>query len=166
MADTFQSLIDLKMTEDGDLAVEFGDLAQTRGVEWFTQEVRKIVRTNNPDWVKHPNIGADLEEFAGLPNTRDTAGAIQRQLHDKITAENIHFPGELEVRVVPISADGIAVYIRLTLSGSTIPIDKVVFEFAQGVVRDMTTDEERSIEPSPPTSQNTVPSSHPFMGRI
>lgn len=165
MADSraFTGIIDLKMSPDGDLVIENGDLALVTGEDWFIQETNKIIRTNNPDWEFHPDVGASLEDFAGLPNTRETARAIEERLHDKITQDSIHIPGKLSVRAVPITVDEIAIYINLDIEGQAVEVSRKVFEFSDGIVRNPETGELPDVQS---TVQSTVRPTNPYLNRI
>jgi hypothetical protein len=131
----FESIIDIKMTPDGDLSIKDEDLETHNGIDWFISEVTKIIRTSNPDWKKYPNIGAGVEEFAGMPNTRETAMAIKERIHDKITAENLQYPGKLEVSVVPLDRHTISIYINLSVNGEFMQISKVIFDYNDGIIK-------------------------------
>lgn len=165
MADVFAGLYDIKMTLDGDLVIDAGDIGLVNGIDWFVQEVNKIVRTNNPEWELHPNVGASLEDFAGQPNVREVGRAIEERLHAKITEDNIQFPGTLSIKVVPVSISDIKVYINLEIEDRTVPVSHVVFDYNNGVLRTV-----ESTVP-PPTigttaGGTTTPAKNPYLSRI
>lgn len=154
----FSAIKDIKMDESGDLVFKNGDLETVSGDEWFIQEVTKILRTSNPDWVLHPDIGAGLEDFAGRPNTRETGKAIEERLYNKIAAEGIHFPGTLLVRVVPLSRDSIMVNIDLKIRGRAISVSRDVFDLQDGIFQiHEVTRRPRKFDSNINTSLNTNP---------
>ena len=130
----FEDIYDIQMSEDGDLVIIDSDLALVNGVAWFIQEVSKIVKTNNPTWALHPNVGANVEDFAGQPNTREVARSIEKQVREAVTAEHIEMPGTIRVKAVPTSADSIVVYINLDVDGLTHSVSKVIFNYSNGLV--------------------------------
>jgi hypothetical protein len=152
--DLFEGLSDIATTTDGDIIIEGGDLKQVRGVDWFIQEVNKILRSSN-DWAFAPNAGADLGQFLGATNTRSTATEIEETIKDKIKYQGIHFPAELTVKVVPLNINEIKLFINLKYENQIISVSKLIFNMQQGNMR--------SIEESE-TRQNTrATSKHPFV---
>jgi len=157
----FSALYDFKMTPDGDLVIKDGDLELVNGMDWFIQEVTKILRTNNPDWNLHPNVGAGLDDFTGQPNTRAIGKAIENRIYDKITAEHIEFPGKLTVKVVPLTIDSIMVYVLLDVENETIPISKLAYNVQNGIMREI----EESTKPVE-KPLNVIPNRNPYVTRI
>lgn len=134
--DLFGGLRDFSLTEDGDLIIEQGDIKYSNGIEWFTQEVIKILKSSN-DWYFAPDAGATLDRFHGQNNTRDTASIIKDVITSKIKRQGIHIPADLEVRVVPISLEEIKVYIMLKFNKETINITNVVFNLQDGMLKNV-----------------------------
>lgn len=158
----FGALYDFHMTYDGDLVVEKEDLKKVNGSEWFIQQVNKILRTNNPGWEGHPNIGANLEDFIGEPNTRAVGKAIEERIYSKITAENLHYPGELEIRVVPINKDSINIHINLIIDGQPVVVSKTIFDIENGILKEIQ-------QPQRPKNQTIAASNkkhNPYINRI
>ena len=58
----FSGLSDIATSSDGDMLVEGSDLKKVNGIDWFIQEVNKILRSAN-DWFFAPNAGAALDRF-------------------------------------------------------------------------------------------------------
>lgn len=140
MPGIFAGLTDVAMTLDGDLEIgDDGDFKLVDGFEWLYREVNKRVRTRNPEWVGHPTIGAGLAEFHGEKNTAAIAKKIRQRIKSSLGKGNIGFPGEFHVRVVPVSRDAIAIYIYLLVAGSRIELEKFIYEYDDGVVKAMST---------------------------
>lgn len=159
----FEGIYDIAMDADGDLIISNGDIKVHNGLDWFISEVTKIIRTTNPEWRSNQNVGASLEDFIGQPNTRETAGFIEERLYDKITAENIHIPGTLDVRVTPLSKSSISVLIRLLVQGEVQPITKIIFDFEKGNIK-VQDDNEQPVQPK--TQRPYQESSNPYLSRI
>jgi hypothetical protein len=105
-----ENITDLGITLDGDLLLnERGDLAIVGGDQWIIRELVKIIKTNNPEWGNHPDIGADLDDFIGRSNTRETAKEVEEHMRDAIRKQ---FPDQgLDIRVVPLGRHQIGVYV-------------------------------------------------------
>jgi len=138
MADYYIGMTDIGMTLDGDLMIgKDGDLELVEGFEWLYREVNKRVRTDNPGWRGHPTVGANMSDFQGYPNTPDTARRLRQRIKNVLVQGNISYPGEFNVRVVPIREDGIMVFIYLDLAGSRVELQKLIYDFSNGIVQTM-----------------------------
>lgn len=140
MADYFRGLVDIGMTLDGDIMVGTdGDLALVEGFEWAYREVNKRIRTDNPTWTFHPTIGVSLSDFQGYPNTPDAARRLRQRIKHVLAKGNIAFPGEFAVRIVPIRADAVMIFIYLDMAGNRVELTRDIYEFSGGVVQPMET---------------------------
>jgi hypothetical protein len=149
----FGGLRDFITTPNGDLKIVKEEIGEVQGIEWFTQEVSKILKSQT-DWYFAPNAGAALDRFHGQVNSRATAGMIQDLLTSKIERQGINFPAELEVKVVPLSRDEIKVYINLKYGYQTINVSKVIFDLEGGFLRDTETIEQQQ--------DMRTPNKHPY----
>lgn len=136
MGGYFIGQTDIGMTLDGDIMVSSnGDFMLVDGFEWLYREVNKRIRTTNPSWILYPTYGASMDDFQGQPNTEAVAQEIRRRLVDVLSRDNIGYPGEFSVLVVPTSIDGIAVFIYLDIAGNRTEISKLIYEYSNGVVQ-------------------------------
>ncbi|HLD91541.1 MAG TPA: hypothetical protein VI911_11135 [Patescibacteria group bacterium] len=153
----FSGLSDIATSSDGDMLVEGSDLKKVNGIDWFIQEVNKILRSAN-DWFFAPNAGAALDRFYGSNNTREIATEIQDIIKSKIERQGISFPATLNVRVVPLSRDEIKVYINLNFNNENINISKLIFDLQKGSIK-----ETEEIEKQQSTK---TPNKHPYAGKF
>lgn len=137
MADYYIGMTDIGMTLDGDLMVDGGDLQLVEGFDWLYREVNKRIRTENPSWVGHPTVGVGMGDFQGHPNTPDTAKALRQRIKYVLAQGNISYPGEFNVRIVPIRSDGIMVFIYLDLAGNRVELQRLIYDFSNGIVQGM-----------------------------
>ena len=110
------SAIDLQWEYDGDFAVgKDGDLKDTSydEIQALIQDVQSIVRSKFKDWKAHPSLAANLNEFRGEPNTRETGKRIEERVSSVLINHNIVQPGDLNVRVVPVHIHQVAIFIRI-----------------------------------------------------
>jgi len=128
-------LTDIGMTLDGDLAIDSGgDLSLVSGIEFLRREINKIVKTNNPEWTLHPNVGADVNRYIGRSNTREVGREIEQSVREAIKRQ---FPDSgIEIRVVPKSRDALGVYMSIysPALGRQEPIYTFNFYFSSGSV--------------------------------
>ena len=78
-----------------------------------------------------------MSDFQGYPNTPDTARRLRQRIKNVLVQGNISYPGEFNVRVVPIREDGIMVFIYLDLAGSRVELQKLIYDFSNGIVQTM-----------------------------
>ena len=138
MSELFQALKDIAMTNDGDIILDMSDVRYTRGVEWFIQEVNKILRSSNNEWFYAPSAGAHLERFYGENNTRAVAVNIEQTIKSKIERQKLNFPATLSVRAVPLSKSELKLYITLMYGNENIGVSSLVFDMQQGNLKETT----------------------------
>lgn len=132
----FPGEVDIAMSLDGDLMLDDrGDLALVDGFEWLTREVNKRIRTNNPDWRYHSDVGASLEFFIGLLNTEATSRRIRSAIDRSLAIDNIGFPGSWDIQIFPIGADTLSIIINLSLAGVPIMISRLIYDYRNGAVQ-------------------------------
>ena len=107
---------DLRLSEDGDLVIERGDLSTVTKQEFITQSARNRVKISDPDWYDYAieNIGANLEDLLGKPNNPDTARQGIEKIGEALTRDGLIDGEDLYIRPVPIGryVIGFFVFIR------------------------------------------------------
>lgn len=107
---------DLAWSWDGDLDIDLlGDIKDTRDVplQAIIDVVQTIVKSETLEWEKDPMLGADLSDFQGEPNTRETGKAIEAQIKQALTAFKTINSSDLNVRVVPVHANQVLISILI-----------------------------------------------------
>lgn len=158
----FQGIVDIAMSEDGDLVIEKGDLKLHNGINWLISEIQKILKTCNPEWRIHPNVGVGLDEFIGQPNNREVGKFIERKIREKIKAEGLDYPGDVDVQVVPISVSDIMIYINLKIGEQNIFLSKVIYDYSKGLI----TQSAETMVPEAENPQINRAPSNPYLSRI
>lgn len=90
--------------DDGELV---RDIPLRYSVSVEKQIIINRLRTDNPDWRIHPEIGANLSDLIGQPNTRETGKAGEQMIVRCLTHDGFIAEGNLEVRGVPVSKNEI-----------------------------------------------------------
>jgi hypothetical protein len=104
--------IDLHWTSDGDLRLgENEDLGKVNYVEGRVgkQIILKRLQSRKGDWANAKDLGANLFDYAGMPNTRETGQLIQSSVIQSLIEDGTFSPNSLEVEVYPTSEESIAV---------------------------------------------------------
>lgn len=112
---------DLMLTHDGDLYLdERGDLATVSGDNFIVQSVYNRLRSVTVGWF-YDHVGADLEDFIGKPNTRETADVMARQVLAALTADGLVGEEDLFIKPVPLDRSVVALFVFVRLAGSDKP---------------------------------------------
>jgi len=107
---------DCSWSWDGDLSVgEDGDLADNKddAIQSLVNEIRTVIRSETGDWQFYPQLGADLSDFLGEPNNRETGKAIEDRIISSLVGLGIVTRGDLSVRVMPVEAHAVMITITV-----------------------------------------------------
>lgn len=99
-----------KINEDGERIV---DLGVSYGADALKQIAYTRIRTQAPDWLIHPNMGGNLEDLIGEPNTRNTAQRGVKMIRDALTYGEFLSVGEFTVKAVPVNKEEILFIVRI-----------------------------------------------------
>lgn len=128
MLDRRINLTDLKWSNDGDLVIENGDLADTRYVTGlaFIQEVADRVRSSVGDWKLIPSKGADLDEFIGQTNSTKTQKAVENAISFSLTKDMFLSREDFKVTAIPVNRTEIAIRIDFDASLTEVEPDSTI----------------------------------------
>jgi len=65
------------------------------------QVINNRMRTENPEWFHHPEIGPSLSQLIGEPNTRETGEKGKALIVECLTKDGFISPNDLEVNAIP-----------------------------------------------------------------
>lgn len=108
--------IDLDFTWDGDFVIgKDGDLGDTSDdqIRSLENEIHNICKSEIGDWEQHPMLGANLSDFQGEPNTRESGKRLQERIHFRLVDAQLVDPADLEVRVIPVHIHQVLVIIKI-----------------------------------------------------
>ena len=97
-------------TGDGDLYFDpdgSGDLYIATGDELLSSLINKRLTSTEGDWASIPDLGANLVDFVGLPNTRETASYIQTRVQNILVQDGLVAGGDISVEVIPVGPNEI-----------------------------------------------------------
>ena len=122
------NLTDLKWSNEGDLVVENGDLADTKYVRGlaFLQEVSDRVKSSLGDWKLMPNKGADLDEFIGQTNSSATQKAIENAISFCLTKDMFLSREDFQVAAIPVNRTEVAIRIDFDTSLTDTELDSTI----------------------------------------
>jgi hypothetical protein len=103
--------VDLYVTPSGDLDLTGHNLRMTAASGVLRQDIAFRLRTNYDDFTPHPEVGADLDELIGEPNTREVATLGSSKITHSLTRDGMVRNIDLYVRGVPISNEDLAYYV-------------------------------------------------------
>lgn len=88
-------------------AVPVRDVEMAWGDEAEVQLIMSRLKTENPDWLLHDGIGADMSDLIGEPNTQETAAMGVEKIRLALTYKDTFKDEELEIIPIPVSANEI-----------------------------------------------------------
>lgn len=118
MAGNYDS-IDFDWTWSGDFIIgDDGDLQDTSEDRLLSlvNEITTIVKSSLGDWAEEINVGADMDDFVGEPNTRPTGEAIITRLESALSI--IINPNDLNVRVSPVHIHKVLIMISVQVKAT------------------------------------------------
>lgn len=107
----------MDFTWDGDLTVGLdGDLGDTSDdfIRSLMNEIRDCVKSEFGDWEKDPHVAADLSDFKGEANTRNTGKLIEERVKSRLASAPIVAAQDIFVKVVPVHVNQILIAIRIS----------------------------------------------------
>jgi len=135
--------IDLDWTWDGDFILgKDGDLKDTEDdlLRSLLNEIHTIARSEFNDWQMHPNLGANMSEFRGEPNSREVGEAMRSRFKSRLVAAGILRSEDVSVRVIPVGRHQALIMLNVeatATSGNNISIgEPVVVTFLYDTLED------------------------------
>jgi hypothetical protein len=121
---------DLRLTPDGDLAIERGDLSTVTKQEYISQSARNRIRIADPEWIDYQidEIGANLEDLIGLPNNPETASMGVDKIGRCLTRDGLLDSDDIYIRPVPISRTVMIFYVFIKIPVSEFESGTLGFE--------------------------------------
>jgi hypothetical protein len=115
--------IDFSWSWDGDYIEGLdGDLKDSSGdknlLESLVTEVHTVLRSETGDWLLDPSVGANLSDFRGEPNNRNTGKGLEQRVKGKLIATGIIRQEDLNVRVVPVGRHEVLTIIKVNATAT------------------------------------------------
>ncbi len=133
------ALVDLTLTEDGDISLisrdEGKDISITSRHNVVKQNVMCRLFTQNPDWYTYPRLGANLEDFLGEPNTERVANQIKENIIRALTFDNFIRLSDLDIYPLPINESQIIFYITIDQEAESPISIPVPFSLDEGFMK-------------------------------
>lgn len=103
----------------GDISTDASEGEPVRDIALHSQKnvIKQVLRnrllTDAPDWLHHPDMGGNLSDLVGEPNTRATGQKGADLIKSAITYQSYINPDSVNVRPVPVNNTTILFYIEL-----------------------------------------------------
>ena len=126
--------IDIQVTPSGDIALGSNkDLVMIATSGVLKQDITFRLRTDYNDFSPHPEIGADLVELIGEPNTRPVSKLGESKIVHSLTYDGMVRNTDLYVRGVPVSSEKIVYYVFVNDGTEQLNVTPdVVFDMMRG----------------------------------
>lgn len=113
----YESSPDMYWSSEGDFVVdsETGDIATTKNKRYrsFIQRILTRVKAKSGDWPLQNQLGAGITGFVGQPNTAATGQRMKESIESELTRDGFIAPGHLQVKVVPVKSNMVAILISI-----------------------------------------------------
>jgi len=112
---------DLAWSSRGDFIIGHnGDIMDTYAdpLRSLYQEVRTRVMSVIGDWKNYPDLGANLEDFVGEPNTKIVAESIKIRMSSSIVRNGLVNNADLQIKYAPIDVDKIMFRISIKVAST------------------------------------------------
>lgn len=110
-----------------DIGIRYGDEAEL-------QTMNARLRSENPDWVLHDGIGADLSDLIGEPNVRATAEKGKLKILSALTYDGTWREEEITISAIPYSEESILFVVRLMKEGRNYLRVPLLFDLNIGIM--------------------------------
>lgn len=128
---------DLKFTPDGDyLLNEVGDVASHKrnrdgNIDALREMIAHRLAASRSDWRLYPNLSAALDQIIGEVASDETFSRVESQVRGALTIDLAVNPSDLEIRIIDLSENAIAIMIWLK-SISDQPVEIFAFDLQIG----------------------------------
>lgn len=97
--------VDVRFNWSGDFNLKNGDLEDCSSDTLLSlkEQLNIICSSSLGDWELYPNRGANLDDFIGEPNTRNTASRIKSRLQLAILSTGLITDSDLSIKIIPVS---------------------------------------------------------------
>lgn len=122
---------DLYWTSEGDFFLgEENEFLSTKNFKYrtFIQRVKTRLESKKREWALQGEVGADISRHRGKQNTRELGQQIQDDITAELTRGSFLGRGEFSVKIIPVSAQQIAIFLVITPSDVSGQV-RLVFTF-------------------------------------
>lgn len=133
-----RNLVDLAWSEEGDLVLGKGnDFAVVTNAPYEAQIARIRLMVTDPEWqdFQANEIGANMEDLLGLPNTPETARMGIRQITECLTRDGLFQEEQIFIKPIPTSKYIIQFFVFIYSEYASEPIGfQLSFNLESGVM--------------------------------
>jgi hypothetical protein len=120
--------IDIQETYEGDLIIRGGDLSDTSHDPALTyyQIIRMCMNSKKFESAIYPDLGINLDQFEGGPNTSEIGYEAAKLIKDTIAETTVLYGPEIEVTPFPIGKYTVAFKIEISTIKSVTGIEFLI----------------------------------------
>ena len=114
---------DIEFTDDGDLKLDTfeKDFNVVSENDYISQQVKVRVKSVNPDWF-FDDLGADMEQLLGMPNTKDTAQKGISLIRNCLTYDRFLTNDDVYIKPMPLDVDNVSFFLFIKTPFSDKPL--------------------------------------------
>lgn len=127
-----RDVTDIALTPEGDLMISKADLKTVTGDDFRIQSARNRIKSITKDWF-YDNVGADLEELLGKPNTQAIADKGKGKIITALTIDGLFAIDEVYVKAFPTDKTNILFVVMLkSVDGTSMSVN-VTMDLVKGI---------------------------------
>jgi hypothetical protein len=104
---------DIETDDEGEFAIERGDFKIAGTERTAMQLVNWVLLTDFADYTPRPNLGSNLVEFIGFPNTTRTHRMMRQSIRDAFRTQGNFAVGDVRIAVEPTSITEAGVLVHI-----------------------------------------------------
>ena len=114
---------DIELTDDGDLKLDTfeKDFNVVSENDYISQQVKIRVKSVNPDWF-FDDLGADMVQLLGMPNTKDTAQKGISLIRNCLTYDRFLTNDDVYIKPMPLDVDNVSFFLFIKTPFSDKPL--------------------------------------------
>jgi hypothetical protein len=114
-------------------SVSIRDIGLIRSKQSVQQLIYNRLKTDNPEWYHHQQIGANLSDLIGEPNTRETADKGVEYISASLRYKGFLEPGQFSTRAIPVGPNEIMFLLTVVLENEEEFRLPLVFDLHRGL---------------------------------
>jgi len=113
---------DFRWIDSGDFMLDSRDTdlkdTSEENLQSALQKIEAKLQSTKGDWKNNSQLGADLKQFAGRPNTPEVGAEMETVIINELVRGGLFSPNELTVQVFPISKTQLAAFVQVQPTGT------------------------------------------------
>lgn len=117
---------DITISTEGDLVLSVepytlkNDLDVSTRQDIIRQQVIMRIKTYQGDWLDYPQLGANIDDYIGIPNTRQNVEMIANKIKNALTYDGFMNSSSVSIYSIPVNDEEVLFTIRIAYGKDTL----------------------------------------------